>query len=592
VIRLSVPELQKTIKEGAFEEPRELIGDITKDLRGRFSLLRVVVLDTKGRVLSATEGVAGSIAEHAPEALSCLDARQVAFYRPTGENSLNLIVSDPLPGPCRGGVLISFSISEIDEILGTIALRVTAVATLFMLLLFIVETLRFHSLAGACSDLRRGFSFLREGIHVYEPKGASGGGKELVADFKIALTAEKERDSQRNILIEKSKALAVIRNRAELHEKLFSYLKEAISAEQYILMEISDEALVITALNGYPSSVATVGETYRSNEDLFNEALEFGRPLIVDDPSEVQQNPGYRAVLAKSGNSAILPLTLGNEVVGLLHISRSTEKGFFTTTEMEKGAILTGGAAISILHGSSPQEQATRLSEPPSTVIHHFREATGFAVASIPLHGQSGCWSEWFALGSEKGTDITLVCASSERASLRLPIRHKLEAILSTTGQLKRQIGNLSLFTLSMLSKMKGGAERDKLVDLFRYSPFSVDGIEGLVKTALGAEAGAVHIDVVRFDLKRNLVQSYLNSFSLFKISLGGTTVVDEFPAKFENGILYVVLPKNLCVADDISVNGSLDDLDGFLSEVRAKSATADEASAGLKNPVALALFS
>ncbi|MBL8026013.1 MAG: GAF domain-containing protein [Fibrobacteres bacterium] len=589
-IRLSLPEIQKTIKESDFQEPRELIGSITKELRGRFSLLRVVVLDTKGRILSATEGFSEVTVEHAPEALSCLDARQVAFYRPSREHALNLVISDPLPGPCRGGVLVSFSTSDVDDMLSQIAFRATLVAALFIIFLFSVEVFRFHTLAGACSDLRRGFSFLREGIHVFEPKGVSGGAKDLVSDFKTALTAEKDRDLQRNILIEKSKALAVLRNRDELHAKLFADLKDAIAVEQQILMEISDDVLVVTAVNGYSTSVVQVGEAYRANEDVFNEAMEFGRPLIIDDPSEIQQNQGYRAVLAKSGNSALLPLTLGNEVVGLLHVARPSERGFFTTAEMEKGAILTGGAAIAILHGSSPQE-GNKLSEQHLPVIRHFRDAASFQAASIPLFGKNGSWSEWFALGSEKGGDITLVCASSERSSLRLPLRHKLEGILASTAQLKRQIGNLSLFSLSTISKMKQGPERDKLMDLFKYSPFSVEGIEELIKAALGAEAGAVNIDVIRFDSRRALIHSHLYRFILYTVGRNGARIISEFPAKFDSEALYVVLPDSFPGAADLSLNARTDDLNSLLTEIRAKTAAGDTPSA-INTPAALVLCS
>ncbi len=594
IINLSLSELQSIIISGNFEEPKVMIGAIAQHYRGRFSILRIAILDTKGRILSSTEGDTKNVAEHTPEVLNSLNARNNMFYFSDKDNALNFLVSDPTVNASRGGILISFSVSDLNNTINTMAFRTTIVAFVVILLLFIFEIIRFHSLATTCTELQKGFSLLKDGIHSFDPNsGKKGPNSQLITDFRNAVIAEKERDNERNKLIEKSKAIAVIKDKEQLFSVLFNEMEALLGVDKQIAMEIDDETLVIAAERGHGASLIAPGEKYSACEDVFNEVLEFGRPLTIEEPSEIRLNLNYMTIIAQSGYSVLFPLTLGNEVVGILHVSRSREKGRLSPSEIEKGMILIGGASIALLHETFPDDSFIphNTNRNECIAVKPFGELKRMSASSIFIGvDKHGAWAEWFHLGSESGTDATFICVSSPNSRLKGVLRHKMDGILAVTSRLKRQIGNLSLFSLSAITKMPNGSEKEKLVELFKTNPFSLEGIDALIKSSLGNEAAAVSIDIFRFDTKRMIIRSLSNNFSLFAIDNRWTALIDNFPAAIKKETVYALLPHDIIHKDDLSTGFMQDDLTTFLTNMRIKASVEEAILSKIAAPAALAV--
>ena len=535
------------VSDSSFLEPDSLISLFSESLEGRFKIRRIALLDDKARILACTQAGAAEGVAQSPDAAQLLKTGQSGFYFVESEKplDLHLLRAFTFHDRIAGGVETVFDIGDVRGLVRGSAIPLLLLLLGLFLLLCVLFLLRTLKTLSAFNEMKRALLLLESGHFGFEIRGEWRGGlKEVFFRFSHAVENLKEREIKREALFERAKHIAAAPRQNDLFDMLTESLKTECGAEQILIMLVKDETLIVNHVAGYDESLVLKNEIYRTQEDVFTEIMDYGKPLVLDDAQEIRQNARYKALLKVSGLTALFPVTLGNEIFGIIHLSRSREKGPYKAVEMDAGVVLSGGAAIGLMHLSEGVEARPRAVEIIKPELREYKDVGRIEVRAVSLTG--GHWVEFFELAGEKKEDTQIMCIHGADPALRLQIRERAAGMLDVIRKFRSMLGNLSFFALSMLLKMPVSTEREQYVKQFMENPFTPEGLSALFKGLLIAKDLRIGIEVIKVDAKKKSYLSMLQGLKLFLIPDGIQASAADPKGRFKPGDCLVAAPENL----------------------------------------------
>ncbi|MFH0920796.1 MAG: GAF domain-containing protein [Fibrobacterota bacterium] len=526
------------------------------------SLQNIRLLDDKGRVRFSTDPEQRNNAEQNPEAMALLRDGRTGFYPGAGaeEGDLLLLTGFVFSGKTAGGVAFAFDGRDIAETVQVAQFRLRlSLAALF--LLAVLAVFFFTERAVAINrELQRGLYLLGSGNFAFQVKGTQlGEAGANFTRFNEAVASLKGREERKNTLLERAKLLGVDMRFDTLFENLMKGAREELSADSMLLLVIKDESLVVGAVWGYDETLVFKEEVYRIQEDTFTEVLEYGRPIFLEDASEIRNNARYGNVLRHSGEVVLFPITLGNEIYGLLHVARASEKGPFKASEVDAGIILCGGAAVAMTHLVERGEVLLSVPGVGSAPITGEYRGEGLVVKTLALPDAAG-WTDFFTLENEKRTECLLVAAGGAETASRSRARDRISGMVDAAGRLKSQMGSLSYFALSVLLKMPASAMREKMVAQFKASPFTAEGLRALLRGPSPTAVSSPALEVIRFDAAKRTASVAIERLDLFTVRTGVVTPFTAPKVSFAPGDSLFAVPKGLFTAATLTPMASESD--------------------------------
>jgi hypothetical protein len=523
-------------------------------LEERFKVKRISVLDDKGRILARTQENSGCL-EQSPDAAQLLKSGQSGFYVVEGERQLpiHLLRTFSFRSRVAGGVETVFDVEDIRSHVRSVLyslLGLLAGVFLAGFLAYLYSALKTRS---AFNELKRALLILEGGRFAFELRGDwRGEFLEFFSHFNRALESLKEREEKREALFERTKQIASLPRQSDLFEALTEALKTEASVDQLIVMLIKDNTLVVSHVSGYEESLVLRNEVYRTQEDVFMEIMDYGKPLALEDALEIRQNVRYRAVLKASGLTVLFPMTLGNEIFGLIHASRSREKGPYKAAEMDAGAMLSGGAAIGLMRLTGGLEGRFSAKEIAKAEVREFKGGSGIEVRALFLMG--GGWVEFFELAGDKKEDQQILCFHGTDPEIRDQIRNRVTGMLDVVRKFRATLGNLSYFALSVLRTMPVSEERERYIKQFMENPFTPEGLTALFKGLLAGKDPKVGIEILKLNIKKKSYLSTFRDLRPFLIPEGIQAAMTESKGPFKPGDTLVAAPENLLSVRDFEV--------------------------------------
>jgi hypothetical protein len=527
------------------------------------ALRHITLLDDKGRIQFSTDPERNSGAEQSPVALDLLRNGKTGFYPGNDPDAggLYLLAAYADKGKSAGGASFAFDCRDIKEALQDLLFRLRLALAGIFLFCVIVVFLITERAAGLNREMQRGLYLLGSGNFAFQVKSTQlGEAGEVFARFNEAVAMLKLREERKNTLLEKAKLLGVDMRFDTLFDNLMKGIREELSADNMLLLVIKDETLVVGAMAGYDEKTVFKEEVYRIQEDVFTEVLEYGKPIFLEDASEIRNNVRYGAVLRQSGEVALFPVTLGNEIYGILHVARAREKGPFKTSEVDAGIILCGGAAVAMTHLAERGEVAHTVpgADTRRPLAGEFRGAS-LVIKTLALPDAAG-WADFFLIANEKKSENLLVSASGADTVVRSRVRDRLAGMIDVAGRLKQQTGGLSYFALSVLMKMPSSPMRDKLTDQFKQSPFTAEGLRSLLRAGSPVTGAGTAVEVVRFDTQKQTVNTAVDRVELFLVRAGAVLSLTAHKAAFTPGDILLAAPRGLFTAGELaSLTGETD---------------------------------
>jgi len=529
-----------------FETPDKIIALFVDHLGDRFAYRRMSVLDAKGRILASTLTNLIGQAEKGPEVDHYMVAGQSGFFVDAEEKEvLNLLYVFTFDNRITGAILTAFPVYDIEDAVEQAVIKALLSAFGVLFVIFALYALRAIRGSELHAELTRAFDTLSRGNFSFAPQvKIKGSAKGVFAAFMEMVSHLRKRDDLKMSLFEKVKNIAVSRSFNTMFERLAESFKSETSADKLSVMLIKDESLVVSYVVGFSENLVFVGESYRIHEDVFTEAIEFGRPLLLEDESEIRVNARYKALLREPGRDALFPITVGNEVYGLIHVSRLHSKGPFQDIEVDAGALLAGGAGVAMLHltenadrkaltGSDlPVTEESAESRPSFTVL------SGAETIKVACAHMGPGWSEFFELPGTKGNDTLIATVTATDAILRNPVHARVTGMLAMAARLKAQTGKLAFFSLSMLMKQPPSEQRDSLLKLFTESPFSAAGVRSLLIEGLKEYEGRIRIEVVRLDSKKQIFEAATEETELLLLCDGRFETPGKARCEWKKGLL------------------------------------------------------
>lgn len=529
----------------SFDRPESLLAGLDAPFLSGLSLKSARVLDGKGRILASTlPGEAGN-ADPDNNTLEMVAGGGSGFY--TGKNGRDrgLIRSFERDGRPAGSVKFAFDPREVEEAARRAANRLSLAAFLFFTAVVFFLAVSIGRRERALRELERGVRLAGTGDFRFEiPVRAAGGEEGAAGRFNALLSFLKERDERRVLLNERLKTLAVSKGFSGLFDRITAMAREEIHAESAVVLVVRDDMLVVGAASGYPEGLVRRDESYPADEDVFTEIMEYGRPLIITDPSEIRRNARYAALVRSSGPVALFPVTQGEEIYGILHAGKAPGSPPFTPSEIEAGEACAGGAAVAMTHlveESTEGEEAPPL-PPPSAGPH---KLLGIASFSAPGKGRTHIME--FGVRPDETTTLLFIRSPREVRIRRLD--EKLGGAEGMAMKLRKRLNDLSFFALSVLPKLPASPQRDRFMKEFGENPFSPAGLCRLLEEVLDRSGHGIEVEAVAFDLKRKVCEPALNRLTAALLSPGGEFTPLSGPAPFAAGNTVLVFPKGAPLA-------------------------------------------
>jgi len=544
----------KTADSLLFHEsgPDSLIKLFSNRFEGRFRVRRIEVLDDKGRMLATTQDELIASVMQSADASQLLKNGLSGFYFVEGEKllQLHLLKSFSFKDRIIGGVETVFDISDIEGMVKRIAILVFIIIITLFLIGFLFHIYRVLKFRSVINEVKRSLALIENGQ--FGDNSSTEWNKEYTDLFEKlghAMGSLKERQEKREILFERAKQIASCLIPGELFEKLSEAFKTDVGMDQLIIMLVKDDTLVVNHTSGYDEALVLKNEIYKTQEDVFTEIMDYGKPLLIEDEHEVRQNTRYRAVIKASGVIALFPITLGNEIFGIVHVSRAKEKGQYKAAEMDAGSLLAGGAAIGlsrITDGIDTRAVAKEIAKPE---VREIKGPGSIDIRAVSLTGNG--WVEFFELTGDKKEDIQIICIHGSNPDVRNQVRDRVIGMLDIIRKFKTTLGNLSYFALSMLLKMPVSTEREQIVKQFMENPFTPEGLYLLFNTLLNSKELKIKIEIVKIDLKKKSYLAQLNLLRPYLIPDGIQASLSESKGPFEREDYLVVAPENLLSVRD-----------------------------------------
>lgn len=538
-------------------------------LQTRFKIRRVIVLDNQCRILSCIPSETSTGINQSPDAIRLLKNGQAGFYFIPYEKPFSLHFLQPFyqGSHVTGGLEVVFDVQETSQIVSDLAFPLFGImASVFLLAygLFLFRSLRLQTVL---LEIRRAFHLIENGHFGFEPREDwKGEIASVFNDMKRALEHLKEREDRRNALFEKAKHIAASPRFNDLFERVADSFKTEAGIEQLIILLIKDDSLIVSHTTGYDESLILKNEIYRIQEDVFTELLDYGKPLVLEDFLEIRQNARYRAILKTSGHTVLFPITLGNEIFGIVHASRSKEKGPYKAVELDTGSVLSGGVAIGLSRLSETADGRLQSRERTKPELRTLQALPSVEVQSIGFAGSS--WAECFELVGDKREDAQILCVYGLDEYFHQTVRERVAGMLEIIRKFRSTLGNLSFFALSMLLKMPVSGERERLAKQFIDNPFTPEGLCALFKDVLSSKEHNAYVEIVKIDLRKKSFQSALQDLKLYCVPDKGPVEIAGIKGPLRSGDILVAAPDHLLSVTDFEAfrsETSQDRLSAFL---------------------------
>jgi hypothetical protein len=384
--------------------------------------------------------------------------------------------------------------------------------------IFLLMLLFFRGTRALFQELKRGMAFVAAGNYRFFLKTQKGGAaRDIIQSFNSMAERLRSREEKARRFQEKLKALAVSLDLDQLFANTMKLVKDEMQAEKAVIMAIRDDSLAVRSAAGYPDDAVFKEETYRLDEDVFTEIVEYGKPVILDNPDEIRTNTRYADLVRQSGPVALFPVTQGEQVFGIIHAAGAQNRGPFGADEIDTGTLIAHGAAIAM---TNLIEYGEKKGAGPGT-------PAGPRAQSVAASDRLRLW----AASAVKGREVlvTRPCRIKKDRGLVFIISafagQKLAAldahagsILDLIEKLQNNINDLSYFALSVLSGMPASPRRDNYLKKFMDAPLKPEKVEALLTAPLQRISPAVKIGMIQLDLATHAC-------------LGGPEGLKEFPA-------------------------------------------------------------
>jgi hypothetical protein len=532
---------EKSVQAGDFADPVKIISTLESSGKIPFPFKNIVVLDDKGRIQAGTDEAAIGGAEQNNRALRLLKTGNKGFFitRERGALTFSLLFSFRAKDKIIGGVKFSFLVEDIEKKVRSHRNKILLTAFFIFLAGFLLCLFPMKDLQLTLGELNRGLRFISDGNYRISIKGQQKGKtKELMDQFNRVTHTLKARDARRITLMEKLKGIAVSMQFNTLLDKIIQVVQQEMNTEKAIIMVIKDETLVISSIAGYPENLVSRDETYRINEDVFIELIEYGLPIILDDLSEIHSNIRYASVLKHSTPVALFPITQGNEIYGVLHVAGHQGNAGFKASEIEVGQLIAHGAAIAMTHliqAGEKKESGLGDIEGPLRIFSTLKPIEIGACAHRINKG-----IEFFEFYSEKRESIMILCVATDKM-LKLPaIVERVNGMLSLLYRFRSKMNSLVFFALAILQKMSPSEKRDNYINRFKENPFSPWNLKGLLTDVLVAMDRTITVEVLKIDLKKNNYAYAGEKLQLFHIPKGAPVAIGKETGKFQGGDILI----------------------------------------------------
>ena len=492
-----------------------------------------------------------------PEVSSILAGDQRGFYtEKTGPDAALSLLGPKIDDATRkplGGVKYTVATDDIHAavarlvhmlLLAGLAIT-TAFAAAFLLL--------FHRVSHTFAELRQGIGLVANGNHAVALQvRESVDADEVLHGFNLMAEALKKRADRSVQLFEKVKSIAVAHSFEVLFERLAEALKQEIDAAAFLVLIIRDNDLVVSHSTGYGEDLVFQDETYPISEDVFTEIVEYGKPLTITDPTEINNCARYRDLLARSGPVMLLPISRENEIYGIIHVAGMQRARPFSSDDAHAGGLIAGGAAVALSHisGLDSASAHRELKTAP------FKKSIQCSAGPLRIYAMSlGKHEtvEFFELPDIKRQRSTLICVQVDKSFNPPQVFERMRGLVQTMAHLQETLTNLSFFSVSMLAKMPPSDQREAFLKQFRKNPFAPEELAKTISTLFPETNRGMLFEIFRFDGKKLSCNARLSGLNLFRVSAAMAFERTEVPPVALSAGPLVGLPGGLFSASDLA---------------------------------------
>lgn len=139
-------------------------------------------------------------------------------------------------------------------------------------------------------------------------------------------------------------------NASGIYQQLLVHFVQGLEGDGgcLALYDAGGSRLKITA--GIDLKEGVIGHTLAIGETLLGKVIESNKPLLLGNiPRACAHSPAYQELLNRMPHSAICwPLTIENEILGVISITRSAQKPPFTAQHIEQGTVLLNLVSLAL----------------------------------------------------------------------------------------------------------------------------------------------------------------------------------------------------------------------------------------------------